>query len=94
MKQCRGLSVCAAVIIIISTVTVSTNTADTSYSSSPGNEGFSSHFSGDHVDHEDLTNPNIYDGKRNSEVAKVDTTMVYVFLVWSWNGFLLEEEKE
>lgn len=68
MKQCYGMAVCAAVIIIISTVTVSTAIADTAtlgYSNS--NKGFSSHFvsgGGAEEDHEDFTNPNIYDGKR------------------------------
>ena len=53
MKQCRGLAVWAAVIIIISTVTVSTTSAD-----------FASHLAeGSGGDHEDYTNPNIYDGK-------------------------------
>lgn len=63
-----GMAVCAAVIIIISTVTVSRATAETGgYTNS--NEGFTSHFvsgggGGGGVDHEDYTNPNIYDGKR------------------------------
>lgn len=78
MKPSRGIAFCVAVAIkiIISTVTVSTASADTtpatSSSSSPNDEyeGFSSRFGrGDNegIDHEDYTNPNIYDGKRNSE---------------------------
>lgn len=56
-RRFGGIAVCTAAIIIISTVTVSNSSAATSdvFSSkdSPGG------------DHEDYTNPNIYDGKRN-----------------------------
>ena len=61
MKQCRGLAVWAAVIILISTVTVSTTSADFASHLVDGSGG-----GGGGGDHEDYTNPNIYDGKRNS----------------------------
>lgn len=73
--KCCGLAVWAAsVIIIISTVTLSIDSAagatDEGYSSSSSSSsnsynGFSSSRLGEGggVDHEDLTNPNIYDGE-------------------------------
>lgn len=78
------MAVWAAVIITISTVTVS---------SSAETEGYTSHFMGGEGaigdDHEDYTNPNIYDGKR---CWTRDIHILGVLMEWSSFSLVTEWE--